>query len=202
MRQNTLSVIQSQTRAQTPPDHAGVQYDDGDECTRVSSCWAVFYDGERNESRGSCVLTWEVDNACINLDVYGWRIDMANHQVSSLLNQLKSIETYTRNDAIKIIIKENINDEQIIAALKDVIENDPSMSARNFARSALDTFGVEHSRMEEPAAIKNTVVVQSNINDAKNSKIVNTILFIVVGIILVVIGLPLLFWLLLSIGIH
>ena len=54
MRQNTLLVIQSQVRAQTPPDHAGVGYDDGDGCARVISCWAVFYDGKKNESRGSC----------------------------------------------------------------------------------------------------------------------------------------------------
>ena len=50
MRQNTLSVIGQQVRAQTPPDHAGVEYDDGDASARMSSCWAVFYDGGRNES--------------------------------------------------------------------------------------------------------------------------------------------------------
>ena len=52
MRQNMLSVIGQQVRAQTPPDHAGVQYDDGDASARMSSCWAVFYNGERNASRG------------------------------------------------------------------------------------------------------------------------------------------------------
>jgi len=57
MRQITLSVIGQQVRAQTPPDHAGVQYDDGDECARIRfSCWAVFYDGGKNESRGKVLL--------------------------------------------------------------------------------------------------------------------------------------------------
>jgi len=59
MRQNTLPAT-SQVRAQMPPDHAGVQYDDGDGCARVISCWAVFYDGGMNESRGSCVFVGEV----------------------------------------------------------------------------------------------------------------------------------------------
>ena len=53
MRQNTLSVIGQQVRAHTPPDHAGVAYDDGDASARTCfSCWAVFYDGGGNESRG------------------------------------------------------------------------------------------------------------------------------------------------------
>ena len=43
MRQNTLSVIGQQVRAQTPPDHAGEKYDDGDECAQVISCWVQFY---------------------------------------------------------------------------------------------------------------------------------------------------------------
>jgi len=59
MRQNTLPAT-LQVRAQTPPDHAGVQYDDGDASVRVISCWAVFYDGGWNESRGSCGFAGEV----------------------------------------------------------------------------------------------------------------------------------------------
>ena len=43
MRQNTLSVIGQQVRAHTPPDHAGVQYDD-DGCARNRvSCWVAVY---------------------------------------------------------------------------------------------------------------------------------------------------------------
>ena len=57
VRQNTLPVIGQQVRAQTPPDHAGIGYDDGDASARTcSSCWAVFYDGRMIESRGSCVF--------------------------------------------------------------------------------------------------------------------------------------------------
>jgi hypothetical protein len=34
-----------------PPDHAGVECDDGDACARTGcSCWAVFYDGGMIES--------------------------------------------------------------------------------------------------------------------------------------------------------
>ena len=52
MRQNTLSVIGQQVCAQTPPDHAGVECDDGDaSAQKCFSCWAVFYDGGVNESR-------------------------------------------------------------------------------------------------------------------------------------------------------
>jgi len=56
MRQNTVPA-NLQVRAHTPPDHAGGQYDDGDGCTRMSSCWGVFYVGEGIESRGSCFFT-------------------------------------------------------------------------------------------------------------------------------------------------
>ena len=74
---------------------------------------------------------------------------MAKHQISDLLDELQSNEEYIRNDAIKKIIKGKFNDEKIFIALKEVIENDRSMAVRNFARSALDVFGVEHSAAEE-----------------------------------------------------
>jgi hypothetical protein len=78
---------------------------------------------------------------------------MTKHKISDLLNELHSKETYIRSDAIKKIIKDKVNDEQIIHALNDVIKNDSSMAVRNFARSALDVFGVEHSAMEETTQI-------------------------------------------------
>ena len=74
---------------------------------------------------------------------------MTKTQIPELLDELRSQETYIRNDAIKRIIKEKINDEQIVVALKDIIENDSSTSVRNFARGALEVFGIEHSAMEE-----------------------------------------------------
>ena len=42
MRQNTVPA-NLQVRAQMPPDHAGVQYDDGDTSARMSSCWVAVY---------------------------------------------------------------------------------------------------------------------------------------------------------------
>ena len=75
---------------------------------------------------------------------------MTKNLIPDLLNELKSTEAYERNDAIKKIIKGKINDEKIITALKEIIENDPSMAVRNFARAALDAFGVEHSAVEVP----------------------------------------------------
>jgi hypothetical protein len=78
---------------------------------------------------------------------------MTKHKISDLLDELRSKEAYIRSDAIKKIIKGKTNDEHIIHALNHVIENDPSMSLRNFARSALDVFGIEHSAIEEPAKI-------------------------------------------------
>lgn len=80
---------------------------------------------------------------------------MTKTQIPEVLDELRSQETYARNDAIKRIIKEKINDEKIITALKEVTENDHSMSVRNFARSALNVFGVEHSVMEEEEVIYN-----------------------------------------------
>jgi len=50
MRQNTLP-IDSQVCAQTPPDDAGVEYDDGDASVRVISYWGLLYGLEGNESR-------------------------------------------------------------------------------------------------------------------------------------------------------
>jgi hypothetical protein len=84
---------------------------------------------------------------------------MAKHQISDLLNELQSNEPDIQNDAIKKIIKGKINDEKIIIALEEVIENDRSMTVRNFARSALDVLGVEPSAAEESIEFK-----------AKNSK--------------------------------
>jgi len=95
---------------------------------------------------------------------------MKKNLVPDLLQQLDSRETFTRNDAIKKIIKDKINDEQIIAALKGVIENDPSISVRNFARSALDVFGVEHSTMEDEEVIKYTKTAFPTHNDSQNTK--------------------------------
>ena len=53
MRQNTVLVIDvQQVRAQTPPDHAGGDCDDGDASARICySCCAVFYDIEDIRSR-------------------------------------------------------------------------------------------------------------------------------------------------------
>lgn len=76
---------------------------------------------------------------------------MTKSQIPNLLDELQSNETFARNAAVKKIIKEKINNEQIVATLKDVIENDSSMSVRNFARAALDVFGIEHSATEEPS---------------------------------------------------
>jgi len=47
MRQNTLPVIQSQVRTQMPPDHAGVERDDGNARARMCcSSWAAVYQWE------------------------------------------------------------------------------------------------------------------------------------------------------------
>lgn len=78
---------------------------------------------------------------------------MTKHNISDLLDELQSKEATVRSDAIKKIILGKISDERIIHALNNVIENDPSMALRNFARSALDVFGIKHSAVEEPAAI-------------------------------------------------
>jgi len=57
MRQNTVPA-KSQVRAQTPPDHAGVEYDDSDGCARICvSYWASFYDGGMNESRDDVICS-------------------------------------------------------------------------------------------------------------------------------------------------
>ena len=74
---------------------------------------------------------------------------MGKYQIQYLLDELKSGEISARNDAIKKIIKEKIDDEQIIIALKEVVESDTSMSVRNFARAALNAFGIEHSAIEQ-----------------------------------------------------
>ena len=95
---------------------------------------------------------------------------MTKTQIPEILDELKSPETYARNDAIKRIIKEMINDEQIIIALKEVIENDHSMAVRNFARNALDVFGVEHSTMEVEEVINYTKTAFPNHNDSQNTK--------------------------------
>lgn len=95
---------------------------------------------------------------------------MAKHEISNLLDELKSQETYIRNDAIKRIIKEKINDDQILIALKEATENDPSMSVRNFARSALDIFGVEHSALEEPIVETHSPVVKTRRDEVRNEK--------------------------------
>jgi len=89
---------------------------------------------------------------------------MGKYQAQHLLDTLKSGEIAARNDAIKKIIKEKINDEQVIAALKAVIENDSSMSVRNFARAALDVLGIEHSEVEQ-----STIEIQT-----ESLKIANT----------------------------
>ena len=74
---------------------------------------------------------------------------MAENQISNLLDELQNEEAYMRNDAIKKIIKGKIYDEHVIVALKNIIENDSYMTVRNFARAALDIFGIEHSVAEE-----------------------------------------------------
>jgi len=90
---------------------------------------------------------------------------MAKHQISDLLDELQSNEAYVRSDAIKRIIKERIDDEQIIVALKDIIENDSSMAVRNFARSAFDVFNIEHSAVEVPSEIDFRNSKSGNKND-------------------------------------
>jgi len=95
---------------------------------------------------------------------------MAKNLIPELLDELKSNETFTRNDVIKKIIKEKINNEQIITALKEVTENDHSMAVRNFARNALDVFGVEHSTMEDEEVIKYTKTAFPTHNDSQNTK--------------------------------
>jgi len=92
---------------------------------------------------------------------------MTKSQIPDLLDELQSSETFARNAAVKKIIKDKINDEQIVATLKDVIENDSSMSVRNFARAALDVFGVEHSAMEEPRAEVNLGKFIGTVEDTK-----------------------------------
>ena len=87
---------------------------------------------------------------------------MAKHEIPNLLDELKSDETYTRNAAIKKIIKNKINEERIITALKDVIENDTSMSVRNFARSSLDVFGIEHSEFEQQIVETRSVEIHTD----------------------------------------
>jgi hypothetical protein len=78
---------------------------------------------------------------------------MTKYENSDLLEELQSTEAYIRSDAIKKIIKGKINDERVILALKNVVENDLSMAVRNFARAALDVFGIEHSAVEESAVL-------------------------------------------------
>ena len=75
---------------------------------------------------------------------------MTKHQISDLLDELQNDEAYKRNDAIKKIIKEKINDEQIIDALKNVVKNDSSISVRDFALAALDVFGAKYSTADAP----------------------------------------------------
>ena len=81
---------------------------------------------------------------------------MTEYQISKLLDELQSKEVYNRNDAIKKIIKGKINDERIIDALNNMIENDAYPVVRNFARSALDVFGIEHSEVELEAQVHKT----------------------------------------------
>ncbi len=78
---------------------------------------------------------------------------MSENKISELLDELQNEEAYKRNDAIKKIIKGKVNDEHIIHALSKVIENDPSQAVRNFARAALDVFGIEHSDIEPDAQV-------------------------------------------------
>ena len=97
---------------------------------------------------------------------------MTNNLIPDLLDELKSTEAYERNEAIKKIIKYKFYDDQIITALKEVIENDPSMALRNFARAALDVFGVEHSAVEESIGINSKIseVEESTGINSKNSE--------------------------------
>jgi len=94
---------------------------------------------------------------------------MTKYKISDLLNELQSKETHIRSDAIRKIIKEKINDELIIHALNDVIKNDSSMALRNFARSALDVFGIEHSAVEETAQISSINFDHTTTPDTHNT---------------------------------
>jgi len=106
-------------------------------------------------------------------------------QIHKLLDELQNNEAYIRNDAIKKIIKGKIDDENIISALKNVIENDPYMSVRNFARSALNLFGVEHSAFEEPmvinAIINDKVVANKEIPDETYIPVIPLALRLIMG---------------------
>jgi hypothetical protein len=75
--------------------------------------------------------------------------------IAKLVEALHSDEAYNREAAIKKIIKSNINDERVIDVLHQIANNDPNKAVRNFARSALKKFGVEHSEVakDEPVAI-------------------------------------------------
>jgi uncharacterized membrane protein YeaQ/YmgE (transglycosylase-associated protein family) len=122
---------------------------------------------------------------------------MAKHQISDLLDELQSNEAYIRNDAIKKIIKGKINDEKIIIALKEVIENDRSMAVRNFARSAMNVFSVEHSAAEESVEF-NTKNSKDNVSQT-NQTIDNTVInWLLIGLLAGLI--PGLIMFLLSIG--
>ena len=90
---------------------------------------------------------------------------MTKYQIPNLLDELQSDEAYIRNDAIKKIIKGKIDDEHIITALNNVIKNDSYMTVRNFARSALDVFGIEHSAIEE------SPIIDLKSSDANTSQI-------------------------------
>jgi len=87
---------------------------------------------------------------------------MTKTQIPEILDELRSQETFARNDVIKRILKEKINDEQVIVALKEVIENDQSMAVRNFARSALDVFGIEHSEFEQQIVETRSVEIHTD----------------------------------------
>lgn len=75
--------------------------------------------------------------------------------VLNLLDELQNDEAFTRNEAIKTIIKNKVNDQRIVDALIQLTAHDSSMSVRNFARNALDTFGVEHSEIEKDIPVVN-----------------------------------------------
>ena len=63
---------------------------------------------------------------------------MSDIQISGLLDELCNKEAYNRNAAIKKIITNKIKDERVTLALQEIIENDPSMAIRDFARAAIE----------------------------------------------------------------
>lgn len=89
---------------------------------------------------------------------------MSNHNVPEVLVELKSDETSVRNAAIKKVIKGIIHDEQIITSLKYIVENDPYVGTRNFARTALDVIDTKNSDKPEQGQKQHNLITSNSVN--------------------------------------